>query len=80
MIIGNPNFHLPRDIAAKCGQFEQNTLKEADVTVTNFTEPFGITDDISRTSDKSYWIKSQKVGLAFKIDSNRNIVEYAKIH
>lgn len=75
---GNPNLYIPDDLLNQFGNFEHHVIAQPDAKVTNFSEPFGVTHDLSRLK-QAYWIKSQSVGQAFKIN-DRKIVEYASLN
>lgn len=71
--------HIPKYLLEQFGQFEKEVINQADVKITDFVEPFGTSTNTNRITkkDNCYWIKSDSLGKAFKVDnSQRKIIEY----
>ncbi|USD58971.1 hypothetical protein J4N45_10555 [Vibrio sp. SCSIO 43140] len=65
---------VPNDLLSQLGDFEKKVLAQKDVSITNFSEPFGAS--LSRVR-KAHWIKSEILGKAFKFCFvTRTIIEY----
>lgn len=68
--------HMPQDLLAQCGNYELEIITQRDVKITDFVEPFGLTDSFERMKG-AHWIFSPSIGNAFKIcKKSRKIVEF----
>ncbi len=65
------------ELFSLCGVFEKHILLSIDCIVTNFIEPLGCSVSTGRMTGGDYWIKSNKLGWAFKV-SNNKIIEYQR--